>query len=344
MTTTENRHLFLDDQSIEKWQEILLNTLSELRTEADLQHKKRELRRAQVFGFLIIGFFITIFLREMIVDISNGLPKGDWGTIFKALVTFFSWLLLIPGIRLIFTKYQTILDQGLPLRAILAEKDVVLLATVQPSLLKDQEISTAPKQIGPLKHWKVRATVSTIASIFLLLLPVSLIVLFVSFVPISSLLVQPRSFLDFLNGFFIVLWFCLSLLFASIIGYSGLVSAWQTANGARVIVDQWEISWRQNTRNKKHRASIPWHEVQGFYCISYLNQKKRGITAYLLDGNNTAFTWKITDHSKREIVEASELLTRYIVTSTRQPLRDLSTIAMEVLYAPITEEQNSDLT
>ncbi len=344
MTTTENRHLFLDDQSIEKWQEILLNTLAELRTEADFQRKKRELHRAQIFVFLIISFFITIFLREAVVDINHGLPKGDWGTIFKALAAFFVWLTGIPGIRLIFTKYQTILDQGLPLRAILAEKDVVLPATIQPSLLKDQETSITPRKIGPLKRWKIRATISAVAGIFLLLLLVSLIVLFVYFIPISNLLLQPQSFLNFLNIFFIFLWLCLSLLFTGIIGYGCLVSARQTANGARVIVDQWEISWRQTTRNKKHRASIPWHEVQGFYCISYLNQKKRKITAYLLDGPDTTLTWKITGRSSQEIVEASELLTRTIVTWTRQPLRDLSTIAMELFRSPVIEEQNSDLT
>lgn len=341
MTTTENKHLFLDDQSIGKWQEILLNTLAELRTETDLQHKKRELRRVQIFVFLLIGFLITIFLRDAIIDIIQGLPKGDWGTIFKALAAFFSCLPLIPGIRLIFTKYQTILDQGLPLRANLVEKDVVPLATIQPSLLKDQEISTTPKQIGPLKRWKIRATLSTIAGIFLLLLPISLIALFVYFVPISNLLLQSPSLLNFLNGF-IVLELFLSLLFTGFIGYSSLMSAWQAANGARVIADQWEIRWRQKTLNKRHKASISWHEVQGFYCISYLDQKKRKSTVYFLDGPDIALTWKITYRSSQEMLEASELLTRYIITWAHQPLRDLSIVAMELFRSPMTEEQNID--
>jgi hypothetical protein len=58
----------------------------------------------------------------------------------------------------------------------------------------------------------------------------------------------------------------------------------------------------------------------------------------LLDGENTSLTWKITERSKQEILEASELLVRYIVTWSRQPLRDLSVIATEVLHASAAKQ------
>jgi hypothetical protein len=115
-----------------------------------------------------------------------------------------------------------------------------------------------------------------------------------------------------------------------------LLRARRSYSPLQLAADEWGLTW-DSARVRRYRIQIAWHEAQAFFRATL--GPSAGATAraiYVLDVGDAVLAWALPPSATPEEREASERLSRLIVTRTRLPLRS---VALDLLLPVPTSDE-----
>ena len=119
-----------------------------------------------------------------------------------------------------------------------------------------------------------------------------------------------------------------------------IISGWYEFLGKKVIGDDNGIYWRKAHVFWPKRYTLPWQDVQGFFVVRFEGSsklvKEKAFLTYIINSDHATLVWTINATSHGTTRAATDMLSRLVVTYTRQPLRDLTEAATDILLASNT--------
>lgn len=303
--------------------ELLLDALASRRNSEEIRGKLRKTRIGIRLTLLATCLFLIFIL---FLDVPEYIQQSNWWGLFFFIWSFIAAVFAFPAIRREMNRWLAVPGKAPALREQLRDEQLVPLAAQQPASLQGDDLPLAPTRIAPLKRWKASMAVSIVFGLFFLLLGLGGIWGFTWMLTNPDAGFQPGPYLPLIEFIGLLILANLLILFCCGLGIFFLIAAWRAPRGASVIADDWGLLWRKSGWGQQSHAALAWHDVQGFYLVTYQDKKNRSYQTYFLDGRESAFLWRLIPCSTPAILAASERLASLIVARARLPLRDLSAL------------------